>query len=233
MKLESVITIKPKMPPLFKVKHDQELWEVRDIYPDKRNPNLTQPGKGWLWRIGVPEVYNFIDGHITFLTKAWQEITMALNPGMEPGNKGFRQLYDDHRAFTNDSGFDSKNWPPLDNKRDYINEINLAGKMPFFDTSRVCGGATISGKVAGDFLEVETLDVSNPPALAELLVKPWLYFKATTVSRVSTLEREVVGNFPQNPSKGYVYVPLVTTTPVKYPMAWLVPVDKIVNPYQI
>lgn len=225
------IEIETPYPPLFRVKHDQEVWEVRDIYPDHRNPNLGSPGKGWLWRITVPEVYNFLGGHKTLLTKTWQMLTMALNPGMEPGNKGFRQLYDDHRAFTNDSGFDSRNWPPRDDKRDYVNGINLAGRYPFFDTSRVCGGATISGRVNGDFLEVDTWNVLEAPTLSEMLAKPWRMFRATTVSRFSTLEKEIVGNFPQNPSKGYVYVPLVTTLPVRYPMAWLVPVSKPANPY--
>ena len=227
----SLITPEPLPLPegiqLFRVLHDQELWNkgIRD----PRNSTNT-----WRWRAGFPEVYNFDGSHVTRMLEWVQKISFALNPGMDP--KKWRVLYDDHRAFSNGSGFDTT-YPPTDPrytpKRDYVNRIDLDSvEYPRFDKSRICGGATIAGRVSGDWLEVDTLRVDHPVTLEWLLPRPWLYFDAVTVSSTSTDSAETVGKFPQNDGRRCL-VPLVTTTAVRYPLAWLEAVTQIADPYYV
>lgn len=152
-------------------------------------------------RAAVPEVFHFDMSAPTKLTKPWQELIMALNPGMPA--PAFRSLLKHDRAFCNKSnGFDYK-----DVKRaDFINGIDLGAKPPINDKCRCCGGAILRGKRNGDLLKIETLDGSKPPPSIEWLrARPWLYFRCYTIRPDGTL-----GDFPQNGGKP-VYMPLVAT----------------------
>jgi len=231
----TVSSSKPPLPkppvPIYRVFHDYEVWQVWDKWPDPHHPDRNK----WLWRIGVPEVFNLEPGHVTTFSAPWQRLAFALNPGMKKDNSGWRQLYDDHRAFTNHTGFDSRddNIPPNDNKRDYINGWNLRGEQLKWDNSRLCGGASITGTQQGDYLLVDTLRFDstkpndNAPTIEWMIDHPWYSFRATTIGRLSTDKMEVVGDFPQNPAMGYCLIPLVTTKAVKYPLAWLQRLDDI------
>jgi hypothetical protein len=213
---------------LWRVLQDQELWKKGIL--DRRNSEGV-----WYWRMGLPEVFTFDGSHMTYMRRWLQELAFALNPGMLP--KGFRTLYDVRRAFTNGTGFDTIHTPGSADylaRADYINDLDLDHSDPRFDKSRVCGGALLAGKVSGDWLEVDTLKINQPVTLEWLLARPWLYFTATTVSRNSTPDQELVGNFPQNGGRA-CWVPLVTTTPVRYPLQylqrWVAP--ELPSPYTI
>lgn len=177
----------------FKVGHD------RDIGP--------------IWRKNVPEVYHFDQSQPTKLTRAWQEFIMELNPLMD--GKGFRSLLKWDRAFTNISGYDHPSGKP---RADFINHRDEDEKLPVVDKCRVCGGATLAGKIVNGKLVIETLDGSKPPpSVSSVLAKPWLFFTCFIVKPDGSVE-----NFPQSGGRP-VYFPLVASGIVTVRLNTIIP----------
>lgn len=159
-----------------------------------------------LWRRNVPEVFHFDQMAPTILTEAWQRFIYELNHGGEYGwmtPNSFHGLFLWNKAFSNrNAGFDFFGLP----KADFIKQTNLRFKPPRLDKCRICGGATIHGKLNGDLLTVETLDGSKkPPSVEWLLERPWLFFRCYTV-----LPDGSNADFPNNQGKP-VLMPLVAT----------------------
>ena len=167
--------------------------------------------RGGLWRFSLPEVFLFEPNHATPFTKEWQLFSFSINPFMT-GDK-WRSLYSYSRAFTNNQGFDK----PGDPRADYVNGRDLIFELPKFDKPRICGGASLTGVEDGEYLLVNTLDTRNPPPSLEYAEKnPWLcYFDAITIDGNGTPRR-----FPQGDGER-VFIPLVTSQPVKYPLQYL------------
>lgn len=228
--MQITVTIEtPSKPPLWRVLHDYEIWRKQPILPASHG-QVEKSKSNWAWRVGFPEVYWLYNTHSVPFTESWQRLSFALNPGIDP--KKWRVVYDDHRAFTNNSGFWTTGSPyAYVPRKDYINGIDLQGEMPSWDKIRVCGGATVSGKVDGDYLIVDTLDYFNPPSLDWLLQRPWLYFRALITDRTIT-GKPVVYDFPQRGGLP-VWIPLVAIYPVKLPLAILESVTDIANPLTV
>jgi len=143
------------------------------------------------WRRGLPEVF-VLNSLSTPFGRDWQLLSFAMNPGMDP--RKWRVVYDDHRAFMNNTGF-SDATP----RADYVNGLDLNSPLPRWDKTRVCGGALITGRVDGNDLVVDILDGRGPaPRLEEL--KPWHQFMAINAGTLT--------NFPQNGGNP-VFIPLV------------------------
>lgn len=174
--------------------------------------------KGTIWRKNVPEVFHFDQMAPTVLTRAWQEFIYELNNGGKPGwmtPGSFHGMFRWNKAFSNRSaGFD---WPTIPHA-DYIKKTNLKATPPRLDKCRICGGATIRGKLQGDLLIVETLDGKKPPpTVAWLRAHPWLMFRCYTV-----LPNGANANFPQcggNP----VYMPLVASGSISVQVGMNIP----------
>lgn len=216
-------------PPLYRVLHDYEIWKRQPVLPASHG-QLENSKKDWTWRVGFPEVYWLHDTHRVPFTETWQRLSFALCEGINP--KKWRVVYDDHRAFMNNTGFWTDGSPyAYVPRRDYINGIDLSGEMPAWDKIRVCGGATVSGKVRGDFLEVETLNYFNPPSLEWLKQRPWLYFRAVS-SGANALNQPLISDFPQNDYRP-VWIPLVSIYPVRFPLSCLERVYEIADPLKI
>ena len=158
------------------------------------------------WRRGLPEVF-ILNSNATPFGRDWQLLSYALNPGMD--KKKWRAVYAYNRAFNNGCGFNDDTDP----RADYVNGLDLAAPLPKWDKTRVCGGATITGRVDGNELVVEIMDGRGPaPSLEWLLARPWLYFKAINAGTLS--------NFPQGGGLP-VYIPLVGSGEARYPLAGL------------
>lgn len=176
-------------PPLWRVKHDAE--------------------RGEIWRVHVPEVFPLNPDHRIPMNEPEQLLLFGLLRSGAPSlslteaKKQFRILYDYRRAFTNKyCGFEGIGEPLAD----YINRLNLKDSPMCFDKPRVCGGASITGKVIGSELEIETINADAPiPSLEWVLEHPWLYFHATTIAD----ESGNIGRFPQGGGEP-VFVPLIS-----------------------
>lgn len=216
-------------PPLYRVLHDYEIWRRQPVLPAAHG-QIEKAKENWTWRVGYPEVWWLYESHKVPFTEAWQRLSFALCDGIEP--KKWRIVYDDHRAFMNNTGFWTSGSPyAYVPRRDYINGIDLNGEMPAWDKIRVCGGATISGKEVGDYLIVETLDYSNVPSLEWLRQRPWLYFRAVSVGRTATGQPRV-DDFPQGDGRP-VWIPLVAMYQVRFPLSCVERVSDIANPMEI
>ncbi len=184
----------PQYPPFWRVKHDAEM--------------------GPLWRTGVPEVFIMLPVTATEFHKDWQLLSYTLNTIRNPiitadmTKKKWRALYDYERAFTNGTGFGD----PSDPRADWVNNININKPNPRFDKPRLCGGATVTGIIDGNDLIVKTMNVNSVPSIEWLLARPWLYFDAVTVTKNG------IGRFPQGTNGNRVFVPLVTSKEVRYPL---------------
>lgn len=206
-------------------------------YPD----NLWQVmhdieiGNG-VWRPKLPEVFFFEPVHKVKMTEGLQILMFELFKWGAPNLDSslhiqrWESLYGCHRAFCNYSGFrcrypESRGGPhgPFAN---FIRREDLNESLPKLDKPRVCGGATIAGRVSGNYLIVETL--TRPVTLEWLIQHPWLFFPATTVKD----DKGNIGSFPQADGEP-CYVPLIATQEVRYPLKYLRKVDKIADPYKI
>lgn len=199
MRSDNVTVLKsaPASPLLWRTLHDIEM--------------------GPLTRVGVPEVYVISENKFDF-TEGWQKLSYALNTTANPlissdmDKDKWRVLYDFMRAFTNGTGFNESGDP----RRDYVNMRDLNAPYPKFDKTRICGGALVTGTVDGDYLILESLNVNNPaPSLSWLLARPWLFFDAVNVTANG------ISRFPQGSNGNRVFVPLLTKTVERYPLAKL------------
>lgn len=204
--IQSDGSIQNAVPQLYRVKHDAEL--------------------GPLWRSNVPEVFPLMPEDATPFTKEWQLLSFALNPGMTGDH--WRAVYGDTTAFCNGTGFNG-----AIPRADFVNNRDLTAPLPRLDKPRACGGAILTGVEDGTDLIVKTLDGNSPPPpLAEILLRPWLYFAATTVKSDGS-----IGRFPQG-NGATVWVPLVASTQVTIPLSNLekLPVNawpNLPDPYTI
>lgn len=228
VKIAPVTASSPK-PPLYRVLHDYEIWRRKPFLLEAHG-QLESVRKDWRWRLKAPEVYWLHDTHRVPFTETWQRLSFALCEGIEP--KKWRIVYDDHRAFMNNTGFWTEGSPyAYVPRRDYINGIDLSGELPAWDKIRVCGGATISGREEGDYLVVETLDYTAPPTIEYLRARPWLFFRALICDE-DTNGKPIVYDFPQNGGRP-VWIPLIAITPVRFPLSCLERVNDIANPLRI
>ncbi len=178
----------PVRPPYYRVKHDIEM--------------------GDLWRVNLPEVFPLAGSVPVEMNAEWQQLSFDLYrnsaPSVDEGTakSRWRILYGYRTAFTNGSGFEE----PDDPRADYVNGMNLDNPLPLWDKSRVCGGATITGREDGEDLVVECLDGTQPPpALSWLLEHPWLWFRALCVGPYTGRPND----FPQGGGEP-VFTPLVS-----------------------
>lgn len=218
----------------FRVLHDWELAKFQ--VADPRLGQLYKP-EGWDWRakFGFPEVQHLVGSHKVTFDEPWQRLSFEMNPGMRP--QQWRILYDDHRAFTDRTGFwtDDTHYSEYRPVKDFINGLDLQGDSPLpeFNGVRVCGGATVSGVVDGSDLIVDTLRQDQPPTWSQLQLQPWLYFHAVNC-HVTGDKRQAVSPFPQNDGRR-VLVPLFAMPgrELRYPLAALQEVTGIADPYRI
>ncbi len=235
IRFENDIPTQPPVRRYWRVLHDWELAKLQ--VTDQRLGQLYKPGEGWDWRakFGFPEVQHLVGSHKVTFDEAWQRLSFAMNPGMDP--KRWRILYDDHRAFTDRTGFwtDNTHYPEYRPVKDYINGLDLKGDSPLpeFDGVRVCGGATISGTIDGTDLIVETMTSDKPPTWEWLESRPWLYFHAV-ICYVKADKQQGIAPFPQNNGKR-VLIPLFAKPEkeLRFPLAALQEMDGIADPYKI
>lgn len=214
---------------LYRVLHD---WEIaKRQFVDPRHGQFYHPDEGWAWRDGDPEVFWLIGSHVVPFDERWQRLAYAMNPGMTPPK--FRILYDDHRAFMNKTGFWTDGSPSDEYvpRADYINGIDLTSQLPQWDKIRVCGGATLRGRVDGTDLIVETLKYDNCPTWDWLEQRPWLYFHAVTVHEKAD-KTCAIAPFEQNGGRRCL-VPLVAVNEVRFPLGALQKVNDIADPYRL
>lgn len=182
----------PIIPPLWKIKHDKELGEVRNV-------TLSN---------GAPEVHRLEPYHMTRFTAGWQWLSFEMNPGMTP--QKWTSLYGGTRVITNEQGFGQE-----DDRRNYIEGTNLTAEHPKV-ASLLFGGNVITGVVEGEWLWVDTLDASMPaPELSYILSKRWLYSIGTNVSKNGS-----VGRLPQGSGRD-VLIPIYASKPVRFPLSKL------------
>jgi len=217
------IYYKVKYPPLWKVKHDIE--------------------RGELWRKGVPEVFPLNPDHRTYMREDIQILMWELfragapRQPLDRAKKMWRQLYDYRRAFSNKAvGFDGSGEPLAD----FINKWNLEAGLPAFDKPRTCGGASVTGTVIGDYLEVETINADEPmPPTSEILKQPWLYFYGTTVRADGSIGEFPQGSYAEMGIFDPVFVPFISRHSkgkLRIPLADLIklpPNSPPANPYII
>jgi hypothetical protein len=157
-----------------------------------------------LWRPirNAPEVFRLEPFHHVVLTRDIQQLWKDLNPHLN--GKQWRRLLGNTLAFTNGTG--------LPGHADHVNGMELDQPDPRFDQARVCGGALLRGEVQGNFLLIENyVDVKKPIPSAEQVLAERRYFIATTARNNGT-----IGQFG---GKGFdVFVPLLATQPVKFPL---------------
>lgn len=195
------ITPKVSTPPLYLVKHDNP---VRDI--------VIRRG------VALPEVHQLLPQGFFPLDEAWQWLWKNINPSLAP--RDWRALLQYERAFTNDNGFDK----PGDPRRDYVNGRDLKavddrGKpaLPKMELL-LCGGATITGRVEGAYLYLDTLDGwAAPPPAAWVIERPWLWYAAVSVN-----PRGEINNLPQGGQDLVKRVPIVSRYAVKIEMSKLI-----------
>lgn len=174
---------------------------------------------GGIWRDGLPEVFVLNELHTPF-GPDWQRLSYALNPGMT-GDK-WRSLYANNRALTNGSGFNG-----VQPRADHVNMRDLDAPLPAWDKTRLCGGATITGSIAGNELEVLIMDGRGPaPSLSWLQARPWLFYHGVN-STINGITR-----FPQNDGRDCL-VPLAGTRPAFISLDDLQQVTEIADPYWV
>lgn len=189
-------------PPLWRVKHDIELYgRARDEVLKRGKP--------------LPEVFSLLPNQFTSLGKAWQELWKGLNPQMT--GEEWRKLLYNERAFTNGNGFEKDGDPRVD----YINARDLGAEPPKIE-SLVCGGALLTGEpdilYKGEkCLRVKTLDGrSNPPLVEWVLSCEWLWFKAVSVRPDGGVQSFGITPYEER-------VPVIASIfPVYFPMSGLV-----------
>lgn len=195
-----------RRPPLWVVKSDKELGEIRNV-------TLSN---------GAPQVQRMAPYHMTRFTRGWQLLSFAMNPGMSYSK--WISLYSWTTVITNEQGFGK----PGDPRVDFIGGTNLGAELPKV-ASLLFGGNVITGRVEGVWLWVETLDASKPaPTLDHILSKRWLYSIGTNVSKNGS-----VGRLPQGSGRD-VLLPIYASKPVKFPLSKLRRLrddEPIPNPY--
>lgn len=225
---------------LWRVMHDAEIYAKGITWVSHGQVNAASADINW--RMGYPEVFWLYqdDNQPVPFPERWQWLSFQLNPQMQPMK--WQELHNDWIAFHNKgAGFPHPNipgTPGYDNtyiptpRRDYINKQWTTAPDPVWDKVRVCGGATISGALDGNYVIVDTLDVDNPPSSVDYIkARPWLYF--TAVSKVRDANRQIViVDFPQNGSYPSL-VPLIARGRVRLPVVMLEKVSQIVDPYKI
>lgn len=197
------ITPKPQAdtPELWFVLHDNP---VRQIVLDRNVP--------------LPEINPMFPNGFFPLNEQWQWLWKDINPALSP--RDWRALLQYERFMTNDNGFDK----PGDPRRDYVNKRDLfavddRGKpaLPKMELL-LCGGATVTGRVEGAYLYVDTLDGwAAPPPAEWVLARPWLWFRAVSIN-----PQGEINNLPQGGGDLVKRVPIVSRYPVKIEMSKLV-----------
>lgn len=207
IRLSVNIRIDPATPTrqLYRVLHDIEL--------------------GPLTRTNTPEVtVPPLNGERTPFGEAWQRLSFAMNPGMDPLK--WTSLYMAHRAFNNNTGFPQRAGD--EPKANYIIPRDLGYPDPAWDKTRACGGSTLVGEEVGNLLKVEILYGDGPaPDLAFMRDHPWLWFHATNVDADGTISA-----FAQNGGKPCL-VPLVGSGVATIELYRVTKVDWIADPYYL
>lgn len=191
--------VEPPVPvvQLWRVKHDRELGEVRNV-------TLSN---------GAPEVFRLEPFHFSKFTAGWQERSFEMNNtnGLSMTPQKWTSLYSGKTVITNNQGFGQD-----DDRRNYIEGTNLTAEHPKV-ASLLFGGNVITGRVDGVWLWVETLDASKPaPSLEYILARRWLYSIGTNVRKDGR-----VGRLPQGEGRD-VLLPIYASKPVKFPLSKLV-----------
>lgn len=190
-----VVSELPVRPPLWRILHDVELGSVRNVTPTN----------------GAPEVHRLEPYHMTRFFEPWQWLSFNMNqPGMTP--QKWTALHNWTTVITNEQGYNK----PGDPRRNYILGTNLTAEHPKV-ASLLFGGNVITGRVEGEWLEVETLDARlSPPTLGYILTHRWLYSIGTNVRKDGR-----VGKLPQGEGRD-VLLPIYASKPVRFPMNKLV-----------
>jgi len=217
-----------------RVLHDYEIWVTQfDVFGHGQYLHDS-----WEWRVGLPEVFWLFDGTNAELGEEWQYMMRDMNSTMS--NKKLRILWDAVRAFSNGfgKGFDtthdenSSSYVPV---QDFFNNKDIKPNVPNLqkDKIRLCGGATVRGKIVGEWFYPETLDVTNPPPKwNDLKDKWWLYFRAVSSGKNKVTKTPQISDFPQGDGLP-VLIPFVSRTVVKIPLGALEIVEGKADPYRI
>lgn len=163
------------------------------------------------WRPNLPEVFPFEPNHHSFMTRAYQLMSKAINPTMT--NQKWRTLYADTTAFTNNQGFEKAGDP----RADFVNGLNLSSPLPKQE-ALICGGAILlERKVLNGYLYPVYIDATKLlPTAAFVLANPHLYFDALSVDQ-DFLGNIVLRRFPQGAGQR-VYVPFLANREIKIPL---------------
>ena len=183
----------PTRPPLWVLKHDVELGNVRNV-------TLSN---------GAPEVHRMEPYHMTRFRGDWQYLSKEINPNMSYSK--WISLYSWTTVITNEQGFGK----PGDPRADFVGGTNLQYELPKV-ADLLFGGNVYTGKPEGEWLWVETLDTSKPaPPLEYILSKRWLYQIGTNVRKDGQ-----VGKLPQGNGMD-VLLPVYASKPVKIQLSKL------------
>lgn len=199
-----------RRPPLWVVKSDKELGEIRNVTASN----------------GAPQIQRMEPYHMTRFTRGWQELSFEMNNtnGLSMTSQKWTSLYDWERVITNEQGMGK----PGDPRVNYIEGTNIGAELPKV-ASLLFGGNVITGASDGAYLWVETLDASGPPpSLEYILARRWLYSIGTNVSKNGS-----VGRLPQGSGRD-VLLPIYASKPVKFPLSKLRRLrddEPIPNPY--
>lgn len=190
---------------LYRVKHDFEL-------PDgirQKAPN--------------PEVFRLEPHSGTPFTQEWQRFSFKWikeqSPDLSQSDLATKFIHIFDAAFMNKNRF-------RDGRANFITGENLDHELPRV-FPLVCGGNVLAGTEDGDDLIVETMNGSEPPpSNVSPDTHPWLFQKATIVTRIKLdivdgVQRFKVNRFPEL-SPADSIVPILSMTTVRYPLNKLV-----------
>lgn len=199
--------------PLWRVKHDAErpANELRDV-------------------LNMPEVYRIKPDHHVIFNEEMQWLWYRINFLLSGITKaqwrklGGNALY----LFNSDEG-----WP---GHADHVNNLELDRPDPRAPIMLICGGAIVSGRVLGDRLYLDGMDVRNPlPSAEEAIRRGWYYTNVTVQDDLT------IGRFPQGDGKD-TFTPLFFGNPswddtdaaylLLKDLDFIAPGDAIPSPYE-
>jgi len=215
------------------------------ISADPNSTNKSEPDSVPLWQhkddkgaLGelrecapCPAVFVLHESRVK-VTREWQFFIRAINPGMTI--KALVALFDPHKAFTNRATDDER--------KNYLEGVNLDCEDLEFDKVRTCALAALSGTVEGNMLNVTVMDGDNPPplkpgrsqpkTLQEINLDDYLYTPQTHrhlffAANIIRADNKIIP-FPKgavypwtHDDRPYTWLPHVSRFQVKYPLSKL------------
>lgn len=171
-----------------------------------------------LWRYNVPEVFRIYPQQNFAMTEPLQWLLRRMN--LQITDLQFRALFGNKLGFTNGTG--------MPDGRDYINRIDMkSGHDPHFDQARICGGAIVSGRVDGNIVWLDAINVNGQIPTAEYVMEnQHLYFTGVNIAE-DAYKNPVVRHL-KNGWGVPVYIPLLVDQLSYLPLSML---TKVTPPF--